>query len=69
MKTILQEMKKMIEMKQTNKLTMLGEVEKEGNPFKVLISTILSSRTKDDTHLIVYLRNIKIQKNSRRQKH
>ena len=49
MKTVLQEMKKMIEMKQTNKLTMLGEVEKEGNPFKVLISTILSSRTKDDT--------------------
>ena len=42
-------MKKMIDEKQTNKLTMLGEVEKEGNPFKVLISTILSSRTKDDT--------------------
>ena len=39
----------MIDEKQTNKLTMLGEVEKEGNPFKVLISTILSSRTKDDT--------------------
>ena len=29
MKTVLQEMKKMIEMKQTNKLTMLGEVKKE----------------------------------------
>lgn len=49
MKSILLEMKKMIDEKQTNKLTMLGEVEKEGNPFKVLISTILSSRTKDDT--------------------
>ena len=51
MKTVLQEMKKMIEMKQTNKLTMLGEVEKEGNTFKVLIATILSSRKKDDTTL------------------
>ena len=49
MKSILLEMKKMIDEKQTNKLTMLGEVEKEGNPFKVLISTILSSRTKDAT--------------------
>ena len=49
MKSILLDMKKMIDEKQTNKLTMLGEVEKEGNPFKVLISTILSSRTKDDT--------------------
>ena len=49
MRSILLEMKKMIDKKQTNKLTMLGEVEKEGNPFKVLISTILSSRTKDDT--------------------
>ena len=49
MKSILLEMKKMIDKKQTNKLTMLGEVEKEGNPFKILISTILSSRTKDDT--------------------
>ena len=49
MRSILLEMKKMIDEKQTNKLTMLGEVEKEGNPFKVLISTILSSRTKDDT--------------------
>tara|TARA_B100000029_G_scaffold516579_1_gene631393 strand:+ start:10709 stop:11344 length:636 start_codon:yes stop_codon:yes gene_type:complete len=49
MKKILLEMKKMIDAKQTNKLTMLGEVEKEGSPFKILISTILSSRTKDDT--------------------
>ena len=49
MKSILLDMKKMIDEKQTNKLTMLGDVEKEGNPFKVLISTILSSRTKDDT--------------------
>ena len=49
MKSILLDMKKMIDEKQTKKLTMLGEVEKEGNPFKVLISTILSSRTKDDT--------------------
>ena len=49
MKSILLEMKKMIDEKQTNKLTMLLEVEKEVNPFKVLISTILSSRTKDDT--------------------
>ena len=49
MKSILLNMKKMIDEKQTNKLTMLGEVEKEGDPFKVLISTILSSRTKDDT--------------------
>ena len=49
MKSILLDMKKMIDEKQTNKLTMLGEVDKEGNPFKVLISTILSSRTKDDT--------------------
>ena len=39
----------MVENKQTKKLTMLGEIEKEGSPFKVLISTILSSRTKDDT--------------------
>ena len=49
MKSILLEMKKIIDEKQTNKLTMVGEVEKEGNPFNVLISTILSSRTKDDT--------------------
>ena len=49
MKTVLQKMKKMVENKQTKKLTMLGEIEKEGSPFKVLISTILSSRTKDDT--------------------
>ena len=39
----------MVENKQTKKLTMLGEIEKEGSPFKILISTILSSRTKDDT--------------------
>ncbi|MGE4596109.1 MAG: hypothetical protein AAEA79_04025, partial [Nitrososphaerales archaeon] len=63
MKTVLQEMKKMIEMKQTNKLTMLGEVEKEGNPFKVLISTILSSRTKDDTTLGASNRLFKKYKN------
>ena len=49
MKTVLQKMKKMVENKQTKRLTMLGEIEKEGSPFKVLISTILSSRTKDDT--------------------
>ena len=63
MKTILQEMKKMIEMKQTNKLTTLGEVEKEGNTFKVLIATILSSRTKDDTTLGASNRLFKKYKN------
>ena len=63
MKTVLQEMKKMIEMKQTNKLTMLGEVEKEGNPFKVLIATILSSRTKDYTTLGASNRLFKKYKN------
>ena len=63
MKTVLQEMKKMIEMKQTNKLTMLGEVKKEGNAFKVLISTILSSRTKDDTALGASNRLFKKYKN------
>lgn len=38
----------MIDNENQNELTTLGKISKENDPFRVLISTILSSRTKDD---------------------
>ena len=47
-KNILKNIRKMIDNENQNELTTLGKISKENDPFRVLISTILSSRTKDD---------------------
>ncbi len=46
---ILKKIRKMINDENQNELTTLGKISRKNDPFKVLISTILSSRTKDDT--------------------
>jgi endonuclease-3 len=46
---ILKKMRKMINNENQSELTTLGKISKKNDPFRVLISTILSSRTKDET--------------------